>query len=191
MRTRKRLEYRKGLVMTTAEYLATPESVLPTQLDHGRLMVREAPTVWHQDAVGNLFLALRSHLAATGEGKVWVAPVDVVLDYQRSLVVQPDVVVVTTAKLSLVTSRINGAPDLVVEVLSPSPRVGQIHEKLSWFARYGVRECWVVHLNGPRMEVLTFGDGVVRERRDLDSLDPMTSNVLPSLTQTVGSLVNG
>ncbi len=41
------------------------------------------------------------------------------------------------------------------------------------------------------MEVLTFGDGVVRERRDLDSLDPMTSNVLPSLTQTVGSLVNG
>ena len=89
------------------------------------------------------------------------------------------------------TSRINGAPDLVVEVLSPSPRVGQIHERLNWFARYGVRECWVVHLDGPRMEVLTFGDGVVRERRDLDSLDPMASNVLPTLTQSVGSLVNG
>jgi Uma2 family endonuclease len=175
--------------MTTAEYLATPESMLPTQLDHGQLMVREAPTIWHQDAVGNLFLSLRAHLEATGEGKVWVAPVDVVLDYERSLVVQPDVVVVTTAKLSIVTSRINGAPDLVVEVLSPKPRVGQIHEKLNWFARYGVRECWVVHLEGPHIEVLTFGDGAVRGRRDLASRDPMVSDVLPTLTQTVGALV--
>jgi Uma2 family endonuclease len=177
--------------MTTAEYLATAESMLPTQLDHGRFMVREAPTIWHQDAVGNLFVALRSHLAASGKGKVWVAPVDVVLDYQRSLVVQPDVVVVTTAKLFLVTSRINGAPDLVVEVLSPTPRVGQIQERLNWFARYGVRECWIVHLDGPRMEVLTFGDGVVRARRDLGSLHQMASDVLPTLTQTVGSLVSG
>jgi Uma2 family endonuclease len=191
MRTRKRFEYGKGLVMTTAEYLATPESVLPTQLDHGRLMVREAPTVWHQDAVGNLFVALRAHLAASGEGKVWVAPVDVVLDYQRSLVVQPDLVVVTTARLSIVTSRINGAPDLVVEVLSPAPRVGQIQEKLNWFARYGVRECWVVHLDGPRIEVLTFGDGVIRARRDVSGLDVMASDVLPTLTATAGSLVSG
>jgi Uma2 family endonuclease len=177
--------------MTTAEYLATPESMLPTQLDHGQLVVREAPTIWHQDAVGNLFLALRTHLAASGEGRVWVAPVDVVLDYERSLVVQPDLVVVTTANLSLVTSRINGAPDLVVEVLSPKPRVGQIHEKLNWFARYGVRECWVVHLDGPRMEVLSFGDGAVRGRRALGSLDPMASDVLPTLTSTVGTLVSG
>ena len=191
MRTRKRFEYGKGWVMTTAEYLATPESMLPTQLDHGQLVAREAPTIWHQDAVGNLFLALRAHLAASGEGRVWVAPVDVVLDYQRALVVQPDLVVVTTANLPIVTSRINGAPDLVVEVLSPKPRVGQIHEKLSWFARYGVRECWVVHLDGPRMEVLTFGDGAVRGRRDLGSLDQMASDVLPTLTATVGTLISG
>lgn len=191
MRTRKRIEFGKGLVMTTAEYLATPESVLPTQLDHGKWMAREAPTVWHQDAVGSLFVTLRAHLAATGEGKVWVAPVDVVLDYQRALVVQPDVVVVSTGNLSIVTSRINGAPDLVVEVLSPTPRVGQIHEKLNWFARYGVRECWVVHLDGPRIEVLNFGDGGVRARRDISGLDPMASVVLPTLTATAGSLISG
>ena len=191
MRTRKTLEFGKGLVMTTAEYFATPESVLPTQLDHGQLMVREAPTIWHQDAVGNLFLALRSHLAASGEGKVWVAPVEVVLDYDRALVVQPDVVVVTSARMPIVTSRINGAPDLVVKVLSPHPRVGQVHERLNWFARYGVRECWVVHLEGPRIEVLTFAEGAVRARRDLRSLDQMASDVLPALTQTVGSLVSG
>ena len=191
MRTRKRFEYGKGLVMTTAEYLATPESMLPTQLNYGQLVAREAPTVWHQDAVGSLFLALRAHLAGSGEGKVWVAPVDVVLDAQRALVVQPDVVVVATANLSIVTSRVNGAPDLVVEVLSPRPRVGQIHEKLSWYARYGVRECWVVYLDGPRVEVLTFADGAVSGRRDLASGDPMASDVLPTLTTTVGALVSG
>ena len=191
MRTRKRLEYGKELVMTTAEYFTTPESLLPTQLDHGRFMAREAPTIWHQDAVGNIFLALRTHLAASGEGKAWVAPVDVVLDYERAVIVQPDVVVVTSARMPIVTSRINGAPDLVVEVLSPHPRVGQVHERLNWFARYGVRECWVVHLEGPRIEVLTFGEGVLRGRRDFGSLDPMASCVLPTLTQTVGSLVSG
>jgi len=190
MRPRKTLEYGKGLVMTTAEYLATPESVLPTQLDHGQLMVREAPTIWHQDAVGNLFLALRSHLAASGEGKVWVAPVDVVLDYDRALVVQPDVVVVTAARMPIVTSQINGAPDLVVEVLSPHPRVGQVHERLNWFARYGVRECWVVCLDGPRVEVLTFADGSVRGCRDLGSLDAMASEVLPTFTPRVGELLS-
>jgi Uma2 family endonuclease len=191
MRTRKGLAWKDGPVMTTAEYFATPESLLPTQLDHGRFMVREAPTIWHQDAVGNIYVALRRHLAGTGAGKVWVAPVDVVLDYDRALVVQPDVVVVAADRLSIVTRRIEVAPDLAVEVLSPAPRVGQVHERLKWFARYGVRECWVVHLDGPRIEVLSFADGAVRQRVELRSGDAMASGVLPELTQTVRSIVLG
>jgi Uma2 family endonuclease len=191
MRTRRGLAWKDGLVMTTAEYFATPESLLPTQLDHGRFMVREAPTIWHQDAVGNIYVALRAHLAASGAGKAWVAPVDVVLDYDRALVVQPDVVVVAAGRLSIVTSRIEGAPDLAVEVLSPAPRVGQVHERLNWFARYGVRECWVVHLEGPRIEVLSFAEGAVHSRRELRSHDPMASDVLPELTRTVRSIVHG
>jgi Uma2 family endonuclease len=177
--------------MTTAEYLATPESVLPTELDHGRFLVRDAPSIWHQDAVGNIYTALRQHLAATGEGRVWMAPVDVVLDFDHAVVVQPDVVVVTNGRMDRVTSRINGAPCLAVEVLSPLPRVGQIHQKLNWFARYGVRECWIVHLESRRLEVLTFEQGATASHHALDAAEPLVSSVLPSFTPTVEGLVFG
>ncbi len=180
---------RKGRSMTTAEYLATPESLLPTELNHGILMVREAPSAWHQDAVGGIYAALRAHLASSGEGKAWVAPIDVVLDYDRALVVQPDVVVVTAARMALVGARINGAPDLVVEVLSPHPRVGHVHERLNWFARYGVRECWLVHLGTPAIEILAFADGAVHRRREFSAADAIASQVLPTFTPTVQELI--
>jgi Uma2 family endonuclease len=182
---------RRGRRMTTAEYLATPESVLPTELDHGRFIARDAPSIWHQDAVGNIYTALKQHLAASGEGRVWMAPVDVVLDYDNAVVVQPDVVVVTNGRLDRVTSRINAAPDLAVEVLSPFPRVGQIHQKLNWFARYGVRECWVVHLGSRRLEVLTFEQGATASHGVFDSTETVVSAVLPSFSPTVERLVFG
>jgi Uma2 family endonuclease len=177
--------------MTTAEYLATPESLLPTELDHGRFVARDAPTLWHQDAASNIYTALKSHLAASGEGRVWMAPVDVVLDFDKAVVVQPDVVVVTNDRMDRVTSRINGAPDLAVEVLSPLPRVGQIHQKLSWFARYGVRECWVVQLDARRVEVLAFEAGVTTVHRVFEAGDTLASGVLPSFASTVEGLVFG
>jgi len=182
---------RRGRRMTTAEYLATPESLLPTELDHGRFMARDAPTIWHQDAVGAIYTALRSHLAASGEGRAWMAPVDVVLDFDKAVVVQPDVVVVTSGRMDRVTSRINGAPDLAVEVLSPLPRVGQIHQKLSWFAHYGVRECWVVHLDSRRVEVLTFEGGATIAHAVFEAEATLVSGVLPSFTPTVQGLVFG
>ncbi len=89
------------------------------------------------------------------------------------------------------TSRITGAPDLVVEVLSPHPRVGQVHERLNWFARYGVRKCWLVHLDSRRMEVLTFEDGAVGGRRDLAAGDILVSTVLPAFAPTVQALIHG
>jgi Uma2 family endonuclease len=177
--------------MTTAEYLATPESVLPTELDHGRFLVRDAPSIWHQDAVGNIYTALRQHLAANGEGRVWMAPVDVVLDFDNAVVVQPDVVVVTNGRMDRVTSRVNGAPDLAVEVLSPLPRVGQIHQKLNWFARYGVRECWVVHLDSRRVDVLNFEGGATAAHRVYSADHALDSTVLPSFTPTIERLVFG
>ena len=199
MRNRKDLEYAqstlrpsvgKGRGMTTAEYFSTPESLLPTELNHGTLMVREAPSAWHQDAVGSIYAALRAHLASSREGKVWVAPIDVVLDFDRALIVQPDVVVLSTARLSRVSARIMGAPDLAIEVLSPHPRVGQVHERLDWFARYGVRECWLAHQGTPSLEVLTFADGRVRSRREFGAADVLVSAVLPTFGPTVQSLLD-
>jgi Uma2 family endonuclease len=127
--------------LTLDEYLRTPETVLPAELVYGILHVAEAPTPRHQSAVLDLTVALREHARRCDAGRVWIAPVDVVLDRPRALVVQPDVVFVSNGRLPIVTDRVWGAPDLVVEVLSPSPRIGQLDRRLGWFAECGVREC--------------------------------------------------
>jgi Uma2 family endonuclease len=109
-----------------------------------------------------MYRSLWQHLERTGAGEVWLSPLDVVLDVERDLVVQPDLSVVLREHADIVTDRIWGAPDLVIEVLSPRPRIGTTEERLGWFASYGVRECWLVHLPGSRIEVVSFRDGTTQ-----------------------------
>ena len=79
------------------------------------------------------------------------------------------------------TDRIWGAPDLVIEVLSPRPRIGTVEERLGWFATYGVRECWLVHLPGSRIEVVQFRDGAMISAM-FEPVQPIRSEVLPGIT---------
>jgi len=177
--------------MTLANYLQTPETVLPQELAFGTLHVADAPLVPHQQAVGRLFLAISAHLDAHPEGTVWLSPIDVILDANRALVVQPDLLVISDNRSSIVADRIYGAPDLVIEVLSPGPRVGSISHRLAWFARYGVRECWLVHVPDRRVEVLGFHDGRVTSGRMFDADDAIESAVLGGFDRTPASILVG
>ena len=87
--------------------------------------------------------------------------------------------VVSPEHASRVTDRVHGAPDLVVEVLSPHPRIGRLEERVGWFARYGVGECWLVSLHERRVVVLTFEAGVLRDRRSYAAGDTVASSVIP------------
>ena len=106
--------------------------------------VAESPTSWHQDLAFEIAIAIRAHVKPRDLGKVWVAPLDVILDHDRAIVLQPDVVFVSHERLAIVTDKVRGAPDLVVEVLSPLPRIGTLTERVECFAAHGVRECWLV-----------------------------------------------
>jgi len=167
---------------TVREYFDTPETVFPQELVYGYVREAPGPAVSHQTVVGNLYSALRTHLGATGAGRVWTSPIDVVLDEARSLVVQPDLVVVLNDRLDRVTDRIRCAPDLTIEVLSPQPRIGGLAERLGWFARYGVRECWLVRQTVGDIEVVSFGGGEITRRRVfVGDHEPIASEVLPEL----------
>jgi Uma2 family endonuclease len=107
---------------------------------------------------------------------------DVVLDRDRHLVVQPDVLFVAASRDEIVTDRIEGAPDLVIDVLSPRPRIGLVEEKVTWYARYGVRECWLVDLDCRQIAILAFEDGRVTGRGLFGSQEPIRSGVFPSLS---------
>jgi Uma2 family endonuclease len=176
-------------MMTIEEYLRTPESVLPQELAYGDLRVAEAPRVPHQRAVGRLFLALNQHANECAPGEVWLSPIDVIFDQDRHLVAQPDLLFISRARADIVSDRIRGAPDLVVEVLSPHPRVGTLDEHLQWFARYGVRECWVVDLARRRLDVIAFDRGTIRSRVRFEERAPIHSEVLPDFDRTLTQIL--
>src|SRR5262245_14715169 len=175
--------------MTLQEYLATPESVAPRELIFGALHVADSPSPVHQSTVAALFLALHEHVSTRALGTVWFAPLDVILDHERALVVQPDLFVIANEGVAIVADKVRGAPDLVIEVLSPRARIGDIDERVAWFRDYGVRECWLVHQMRRTVEVLQFDDGRIRSRREHDGGDPIVSGVLPEFDRALDSML--
>jgi Uma2 family endonuclease len=181
---------KRGAAVTTLEYFETPESLLPTELVFGTLRVRDAPSADHQSAVGAFFVALREFVRARNLGEVWIAPLDVVLDEARALIVQPDLLYVARDRASIVRRRVYGAPDLVVEVLSPKPRVGDLDQRLGWFAAFGARECWAYHQTAQRLELITFVGGAI-DRRLLIGLDEQIPSVcLPEFPLTLREILD-
>ncbi len=171
--------------MTTAEYLRTPETVVPHELIYGAPRVADAPFVPHQRLVGDLFVAIKAHVQERRLGEVILSPMDVILDDTRALIVQPDLVFVSSDRAEIVRDHIQGAPDLVIEVLSPRPRIGALDERIGWFARYGVAECWLVHQLEKRVEVLGFDRGRVDGRASFEWDEPIASRVLPAFRATM------
>ena len=123
-----------------ADYVALPDEPR-CELLYGRLHVTPAPTVRHQHVVGRVFRFLLD-LADLSSGQAIVSPVDVVL--AEHSIVQPDVIYVTQARSSILRARVEGAPDLVVEILSPGTARRDLGEKLRLYAESGVAEYWIV-----------------------------------------------
>lgn len=170
--------------MTTAEYLQTPETVLPRELVYGALRVAESPSTSHQRSVRDLVLSLAPWVRDHQLGEVFFAPMDVILDAAEGLVVQPDLLFVSAARQQIVSDRVFGPPDLVVEVLSPHPRIGKLDERVGWFARYGVRECWLVDQEARAIAVLSLAGGRVVGRTLHRDADRLASSVLPEVPVT-------
>ena len=177
-------------LLTTQDYLRTPESLLPTEVIYGALRVAEAPAVRHQQAVGAFYLALAPHVRARRLGRVLLSPVDIIFDWDRALILQPDLVVISNPRWKVRREKIVGAPDIALEILSPHPRIGKLQERIAWFAEYGVREIWLLHQFEERFEILRAEQGRVARGDSFDYQTPIRSDVLPDFTTTVGDLLH-
>ncbi len=177
--------------LTTDEYLRTPETSRPTEVVFGALRVADAPAVRHQQAVCAFLLALAPHVRAQRLGHVLLSPLDVILDWERALILQPDLVYVSHERWNIQKGKIVGAPDMVLEVLSPNPRLGDLNERLNWFAQYGVREIWLLHQAGERFEILEAGGGRIAARRVYDYATLLKSAVFPDLSLSIADILSG
>ena len=167
-----------GTVLTTAEYLQTAESMRVQELIFGTLRVAESPSVRHQDLLLELAVLMRVFVGQHKLGRVFIAPLDVILDPARALILQPDLFLVSRSRQNIITDRIWGAPDLVVEVLSPHPRIGKLQDRLNYFAHYGVRECWLIHQTTRRFELLQLNTYGVESRQTFGGVERIQSTVL-------------
>jgi Uma2 family endonuclease len=167
--------------MTTNDYLYdTEETNRVRELAWGVLREPPAPFFSHQSLVLKIARLLADYVEPRQLGRVAVAPVDVILDRERALVVQPDVFFIATERLSIVQDQVWGAPDLVVEVLSSSTENRDRGEKLGWYRQYGVRECWLVDLNRQQLTIVDF-NGVSPVERIATGAERARSTVLPRL----------
>lgn len=176
-------------LMSVDDYFKTPETVTPMELVFGALRVADSPLPRHQAAVAQLFRALDAHVRARDLGEMWLAPLDVVLDDRKALIVQPDLFFISNERAWIVTDRVRGAPDLVIEVLSPEPRIGSTEERVQWFAEYGVRECWLVHQDQRTIAVIQFAGQRIAGRRLFARHEPITSAVFPAFDSVVDDIL--
>ena len=177
-------------LMRVDDYFKTPETLTPMELVFGAMRVSDAPTPRHQSAVLHLCLALDRHVRQRQLGRVWIAPLDVVLSERDSLIVQPDLFFVSNEREWIVRDRVRGAPDLVVEVLSPNPRIGKTDERVGWFAQYGVRECWLVHQDERLVTMVDFTDRRIDTRRPYRKDEPIESKVLPEFRVSLKDILD-
>ena len=111
------------------------------------------------------------------------------LDRGKHLIVQPDLLFVSVERLGMVTDRVWGAPDLVVEILSPKPRIGTLDERIAWFAEYGVRECWLIRQEEREVDVLGLDNNGLA-RSTFGPSGPIRSVVLPAFDFTLERILD-
>ena len=137
---------------TYEDYRSTPEDKRYQLLD-GELIMTAAPRRAHQKADTKLGTRLDSYVEAHELGEVYVAPFDVV--FSDTDVVQPDLLFVSKERLYIINDdNVRGAPDLVIEILSPSTASIDRNFKRALYARHGVKEFWLVDTDARNITVM-------------------------------------
>jgi Uma2 family endonuclease len=163
--------------LTYDDLAAFPEDNLRRELIDGELIVTAAPATRHQRAVAALTAELYQWPKANG-GLVLPAPTDVCFSHTN--VVEPDVLFVTADHLDRVERPfIRSAPDIVVEVSSPSTRRLELVRKRELYERFQVPEYWYVDLDADRLEAYRLDDGRYATPRLLGRGERLETDQLP------------
>lgn len=167
--------------MTAAEYFQMPEGPPYFQLVHGELFMSPSPVIRHQKVLGEIHFLIKTFLKANPLGEVIMSPSDVELG--NGDVYQPDLYYVRRERLDILDQQgAKGAPDLVVEILSPSTARLDQDMKRTVYAAAGVREIWFVDLWNDRIEVHRFpAQPGASSVLTLERKDVLTTPLLPGL----------
>lgn len=166
--------------LTYQDYAKTPEGEIWELID-GEKFMPPSPSEAHQGVNIELAWLLHGFVKRRSLGRVYFAPFDVVLSDVD--VVQPDLLFVSKERSHIVTAaNVRGAPDLVVEIRSPSTASRDWSIKRDLYARHGVKEYWVVDPDARRVWVMALGNEGFDEVGSYSAGDVLTSPTLEGLT---------
>ena len=166
--------------LTYEDYLKTPDEER-WELLRGELTMVPSPSFAHQKIAGRLFSLLDRFVDEKALGDVIIAPFDVVLSPTN--VLQPDVIFVARNQQSIITdANIQGAPALVIEIISPSSVIMDREIKRAIYAEYGVKEYWLVDPDARTISVMALRNKDFQEAGQYSATDTLSSPTLPGLS---------
>jgi Uma2 family endonuclease len=168
--------------MGTATYedlLKKPQST-GLQVIRGMLVEEPSPTYGHQSTLQRILFCISRYLEKNPLGEVCISPLDVILEKHE--IYQPDLIYIANENRSIIKDFIFGAPDLVVEILSPRTFKNDRGYKKSTYERNGVKEYWIVDPANSAVEIYTLKNDsyelfLVESRQGI-----ISSSLLPGLS---------
>jgi len=171
---------------TYEDYRKLPEGA-PYQLIGGMLIMTPAPSTHHQIISMKLEVKLASFVMERDLGLVLDAPLDVY--FEESETYQPDLVFIARERLSIIEpDKINGAPDLVIEILSPGTAYYDLRKKFKVYEKHGVREYWVVDPEEQSVEIYALLEGRFTLGQKVEKQGTVSSAVIEGFTMQVESI---
>ena len=174
--------------LTYEEYLDTPEIEGRFDIVDGEMIMAPSPIPEHQITSRQFFLVLHQFIVERNLGILLYAPLDIVIRRNPLRTRQPDLLLLSNESFARIylDRPIEEAPELAIEILSPSNTRRRVQDALADYAAIGVKECWLVSLAARTIEVLTLVNGDWRRLALLGVEDKMCSYVLAGLDVEVG-----
>ncbi len=167
---------------TYEDFLNFPDDGRRHEIIDGEHYVTPSPNTSHQTIVGNLYAAIRRYLDSRPIGAVFLAPFDVL--FSNINIVEPDLLYVSRERQGVVTpAHVKGAPDLVVEVLSPGTRKVDEITKRKLYEQFDVQEYWIVDPELESIKIYRRTEGGFGKRNELtlERGELLTTPLLPGL----------
>lgn len=157
---------------TVEDYFAIPDEIRVELID-GVIYDMETPTFDHQKIAGEIYRQIANYIMDNnGKCEAGIAPIDVQLDCDDKTMVQPDVLILCKNE-KIVKGRVFGAPDFVLEVISPSTKRKDYFKKLEKYENAGVREYWILDPYKKQLLVFFFEGDIYAQIHDLTKPVPI------------------
>ena len=165
---------------TYEDYRNTPDDIR-YELHDGELIIVTSPSKVHQRLVLKLGSLLAAFVATGNLGEIFIAPFDVF--FTNTNVVQPDILFISREREHIaMDNKVQGAPDLVVEILSPSTAGRDRTFKRTLYERHGVKEYWMVDTDAKNISVLILGENGYELAGIYGEGQTLTSPTLPGFS---------